>query len=204
MIMSISYRKTGRTAQKARTRAELVAAARRLLALGTTPTVEQAAAEAAISRPTAYRYFSNQNALLAASKPEVTLVSLLSPESPTDPRERLDEVAKTLTRMVLKDEIALRAMLRVSLETRSHSKELALRTGRRIAWIEDALVTLRGKFPKPEFRKLVLGVGAALGIEPLVWLVDVAGLSRARAAEQMRWSAAQILRSVLSEEERGP
>ena len=60
MCMSIPYELTGRSPQKARTRAALVAAARLLLARGVTPTVEQAAEAAVISRTTAYRYFPNQ------------------------------------------------------------------------------------------------------------------------------------------------
>jgi len=45
----------------------MLAATRELLAEGVTPTVEQAAERAAISRTTAYRYFPNQRALLIAS-----------------------------------------------------------------------------------------------------------------------------------------
>src|SRR5262245_23364797 len=51
------YEATGRTHQKHRTRDALIAAARELVAKGLTPTVEEAAAAAAISRTTAYRYF---------------------------------------------------------------------------------------------------------------------------------------------------
>ncbi len=53
--MATSYELSGRRHQKARTRDALVAAARALLAQGTTPTVEEAAAAAAVSRTTAYR-----------------------------------------------------------------------------------------------------------------------------------------------------
>jgi hypothetical protein len=51
--------------------------------------------------------------------------------------------------------------------------------------------------PEPELRRLVLGIGATLGIEPLVWLTDMAGLSREEAAEVMRSNARTLLRSVL-------
>ena len=68
MNMSIPYEALGRTRQKERTRGALIAAARELVAQGTTPTVEEAAAAASISRTTAYRYFPNQRALLAAAR----------------------------------------------------------------------------------------------------------------------------------------
>ncbi|HSR82574.1 MAG TPA: TetR family transcriptional regulator [Streptosporangiaceae bacterium] len=56
--MSTPYETSGRSAQKARTRDALVAAARDLVtAGGVTPTVEAVAAAASVSRSTAYRYF---------------------------------------------------------------------------------------------------------------------------------------------------
>jgi AcrR family transcriptional regulator len=68
--MSTRYEESGRTRQKQRTRNELIASARELIARGgAAPTVEQAAAAAAISRTTAYRYFPSQRALLAAAHP---------------------------------------------------------------------------------------------------------------------------------------
>ncbi|MBA3427049.1 MAG: TetR family transcriptional regulator, partial [Actinobacteria bacterium] len=69
--MTVPYERTGRTNQKSRTRAALIAAARELLAQGVTPTIEGAAAAAAISRTTAYRYFPNLRALLAAAYPHI-------------------------------------------------------------------------------------------------------------------------------------
>ena len=90
MGMSIPYELTGRTNQKARTRTALLGAARALLAEGVSPTVEQAADRAAISRTTAYRYFANQRALLTAVFPEIAVRSLLDADSPTDPAARLD------------------------------------------------------------------------------------------------------------------
>jgi AcrR family transcriptional regulator len=77
MDMDVPYLHTGRTNQKARTRDALIAAARQLLAEGATPTLEEAAAEASIGRTTAYRYFSNSRALLAATFPEIEMHSLL-------------------------------------------------------------------------------------------------------------------------------
>jgi hypothetical protein len=55
MGMSIPYEATGRTQQKVRTRNALIQAARELLGTGVTPTVEQAADAARVSRTTAYR-----------------------------------------------------------------------------------------------------------------------------------------------------
>ena len=114
--MSIPYDRTGRTGQKARTRAALIAAARTLLAAGRTPTVEEAAETAGMSRATAYRYFPNREALLVASHPEIQATTLLADDAPSEPHERLELTIKELIRITLDTEPQLRAMLRLSLE----------------------------------------------------------------------------------------
>ena len=83
--MSTGYELGGRTLQKQRTREAMVAAARDLVARGLTPTVEEAAEEASISRATAYRYFPNQRSLLVAAHPEIEPDPLLPADAPDDP-----------------------------------------------------------------------------------------------------------------------
>ena len=197
--MTTPYEASGRTRQKARTRSALVDAARDLLAAGTTPTVEQAADRADVARATAYRYFPNQRALLVATYPEIASPSLLEvPGDRADAAERLDEVARSLTRQMVEHETELRAMLRLSLEPDAvGSRDLPFRKGRRITWVADALEPLRDQMPTRDFDRLVLAIASALGIEALVWLTDIAGLSREGAAEIMQWSAAAILRAAL-------
>jgi hypothetical protein len=56
---------------------------------------------------------------------------------------------------------------------------------------------LRGRMPEGELRRLVLGIGSTLGIEALVWLTDMGGLSREEAVEVMRSNARTLLRSAL-------
>lgn len=200
--MSTPYELTGRTRQKARTRAALVSAARDLLAQGTTPTVEQAAVSASISRTTAYRYFPNQRALLVAAHPEMDTQSLLGPSPPVDAAARLEVVTDAMARLFVETEPELRAMLRLSLEPGSVPDEgLPLRQGRAIGWIEDALAPLRGDVPDAELRRLVLAIRCAVGIEALVWLTDIARLSREEAVELMRWSARALFRSAVAESE---
>lgn len=199
MGMNVPYLHTGRTSQKTRTRDALIAAARQLLAEGvTTPTLEEAAADASIGRTTAYRYFPNSRALLAATFPEIEMDSLLGVEPPEDPQARLEIVAENLMRRIVKYEPEYRTQLRLALEGEPAGGEsLPLRRGRRIEWVEDALAPLRGRLPQPELRQLVYGIGATLGIEALVWLTDMGGLSREEAVEVMRSNARTLLRSAL-------
>jgi AcrR family transcriptional regulator len=203
MSRSISYERTGRTTQKARTRAALIDATRHLLAAGRTPSVEEAAERARISRATAYRYFPNQRALLVAAHPEIEATELLGDDAPDDAHERLDRTLAELIRITIDTEPELRTMLRLSLEP-GPPHELLLRQGRAIGWIEKALAPLQAWLDPPELRRLVLAIRAACGIEALVWLTDVAGLSRQEASELMRWSALALLRTALAEaDERG-
>lgn len=198
--MAVPYESTGRTKQKARTRAALIEAAREFLSGGVTPTVEQAADAAHVSRTTAYRYFPNQRALIVATFPEIAAASLLPDGTSEDPVARLDAVVNALTSQMAQHEPELRAQLRLSLDSGADERaELPFRTGRAIGWIEEALAPLRERMPEPELRRLVLAVRAAVGIEALVWLTDIAGLSRDEAADLMRWSAQALLRSALSE-----
>jgi AcrR family transcriptional regulator len=198
--MSIPYEATGRTHQKARTRAALVAATRELLSEGITPTVEQSADRAQISRTTAYRYFANQRALLIGSYPELEATSMLDVDAPGDPVARLEIVVERVTGQILTHEPELRAMLRLSLETPPPDRDsLPLRQGRAIGWIEDALAPLRDRMPASELHALALAIRATIGVEALVWLTDIGGLSREEAALLMRSSARRLLRAALSE-----
>ncbi len=195
---SVPYESTGRANQKARTRDALIAATRELLAQGVVPTMEGAAAAAAISRTTAYRYFPSLRDLIVAAYPHVEQRSLLGPNPPEDPMARLEIVAQTHTQRILANEAQMRAVLRLSLEG-VRPPELPMHQGLRIAWIEDALTPLRGQMPDDQLRRLIHGIGATLGIEAFVWLTDIAGLAREQAAAIIRSNALALLRAATAD-----
>ena len=198
--MSIAYESAGRTNQKRRTRQALVAAARELVAQGLAPKVEEAAAKASISRTTAYRYFPNQQALLLAAHPEIEARSLLPEVPPDDPAARLDIVIQNFLRLIVDTEPQQRTMLRLSLDPNASVRgELPLRQGRAIGWIAEALAPLGSRMSKAQVRRLAVAIRSAAGIEALVWLTDIAGLSRKQAVEVMRKSARALLRSALAD-----
>jgi AcrR family transcriptional regulator len=198
MAMSVPYELTGRRQQKSRTREALVAATRKLLAQGTTPTVEEAAAAASISRTTAYRYYPSQRALLLAAHPEIQQRSLLPDSAPSDPQARLDLAMREFTRITVDWEPQLRTSLRLSLEPAPDAAPPLLRQGRAIGWIEDALAPLLDIRPELDVRRLAIAIRSATGIEALIWLTDIAGFSRDEAAEVMRWSASAMLQAALA------
>lgn len=197
MRMTVPYEATGRRDQKARTRDALVEATRRLLNAGTSPAVEAAAAAARVSRTTAYRYFPNQRALLTAALPEIGRRSLLPDPAPADVEARVELTVRAAIRFTLDWEPMLRASLRLSLDP--GAEQPPLRGGRAIGWLEEALEPLEMSRPDVDRHRLAVAIRSATGIESLVWLTDIAGLSRDEAAELMLESSHALLGAALDE-----
>jgi len=189
----------GRTHQKQRTREALIAAARELIGAGKSPTVEDAATKAGISRTTAYRYFKNQAELLAQAHPETQKTSILPADAPTDVEERVDLVVRYVIARVVEGEHNYRTMLRLSLDPETPREDLLLRQGRAIGWLEEALSPLATKLKPAQLHQLAIAIRSATGIESFVWLVDMAKQSRAAALETMRWSARAMIRTALAD-----
>jgi len=176
----------------------LIASARELVARGgRAPTVAEAAEAASISRTTAYRYFPTQKTMLLAAHPEVEAASMLPPDIGDDPQERLEAAVRGFLAMVVDTELQQRTMLRLSLEADAATRELPLRQGRAIGWFTEALTPLAPRLGDDGVRRLAVAVRAVAGIESLVWLVDVAGMSSDDAVEQMVWSAVALLRRAV-------
>jgi AcrR family transcriptional regulator len=196
--MSSAYESNGRAAQKGRTRSALLAAARALLAAGQTPTVEDAAVAASVSRATAYRYFPSALSLLQAAHPEIDASTMLPVGTADTPADRLDAVVSAFTEMIVRTEGQQRAMLRLSLEPDPTDRgPLPLRQGRAIGWIREAVDGSRTDLADEELELLVYAVRACVGIESLVWLTDIAGLTRPDAVRLMRWMAQGLLQHAL-------
>jgi AcrR family transcriptional regulator len=202
------YLERGRASQKRRTYQALVDAARQELAHGNPVTVESVAALAGISRTTAYRYFTNHRELVAAAHPQIDLTSLLSDPDLTDPAQRLEAVMHAFIHDVtLAWEPQLRAALHLALAPRRRSQHAespdagTLRQGRGIGWILDALEPIRATHPDVDLELLARAIRSASGIESLIWLTDVGGLTRETAAQVMHTSAMAILRDALGRPE---
>ena len=156
------------------------------------------ATAAGVSRAVGYRYFPNQHALLAAAHPETAATSLLPPDPPTDPAERLAHVVQEFTGLIARTESQQRTMLRLSLNDDNASRaDLPLRQGRAIGWIREALAPLRGALTDEQLHQLVLAIRSAIGIEALVWQTDVAHLTSDQAVALMSWSAQALLHAAI-------
>ncbi|HZT05473.1 MAG TPA: TetR/AcrR family transcriptional regulator [Chloroflexota bacterium] len=205
--MDIS-RQDPRRNQKERTRAAIVDAARSLLREGVTPTVSTAAEAAKVSRPTAYRYFPTQDALLSeimditpSTEPVDEAVRRLDT---ADPRRRLGRLLDVFNRIVVDEESRYRAALRVYLDTWFAARKAgeaapAVRAGRRRRWLDETLAPLRTTLPPKRLTRLKNALALTMGIDSLVILKDVCGLDNAEALAVLRWAALAILDAAVAE-----
>ena len=116
--MTAAAGKPGRPNQKSRTRKDLLRAASRLMKEGRSPTLEEVAEEALVSRATAYRYFSGIEALLVEAALDVAMPDegFFAEDASDDVVERLLRADRAVAAMIAENETALRAMLVHSLQ----------------------------------------------------------------------------------------
>lgn len=184
--------------QKRRTRAELLRAARQLTEDGHQPSVAEVADHAGISRATAYRYFSKPEELIREAVLDAVAGNIgLHPPVDTDPSmtvdERVADVVGQVLAMVEANEPMFRALLASTVTGTNKTK----RGGRRIGWLSEALEPLKPSLPPAEFKRLVCGLSLLTGIETLVVLKDVCGLSPTEAQQVSLWMAKTLVAGAI-------
>lgn len=170
----------GRAGQKARTRAALLEAARKLMAESELVTVTSAADVAGISRATAYRYFSDPQTLtieaLLDSRMQSTAAIL---GDSTDPRERVQRVRRFLFRLTRDSEAQFRQYLARTMELwldgEGKSVEM-IRGGRRLPMYREALAPASEELGADALERLVMMLAATSGMESYIALKDVCRL----------------------------
>jgi AcrR family transcriptional regulator len=198
-----------RANQKARTRAAIIAAAQELHRHGITPTIEQAAEHASVSRATAYRYFPTKEALLIELS-EITnpapVEALLGTLTTDDVEQRLLQLIDTFDGIVLAEEEHYRAFTRVSLDTwlrrrRNGEDAPVVREGRRMRWLETVLAPV-DELPPEHKRRLQAALALTLGGEAIITMKDVCRLDNDETLAVLRWAATALLRTALQETHR--
>lgn len=202
--MKHSRTKPGRANQQLRTRKDLLGAAARLLQQGRTPTMDEVAEEALVSRATAYRYFPTLESLLveapldgATPDPE----TLFAADTSTDPAERVDRAEAALHEMVYQNETQLRLLLAHSLDPRTRG-DAPPRQNRRNALIEAALAPARDRFDDATYRRLCRALALVFGPEAMVVFRDVVPTSPRNAREIKRWMVRTLVHAALAESRR--
>ncbi len=182
---------TGRVNQKTRTRRHLLDAAAKLMAKGRTPTLDEVAEEALVSRATAYRYFATGESLLAeaaldivAPKPE----ELLDEDAPGDPAARMELVDEALDAMLRGNEAAFRAFLVHSLRQRAENPDVPVRQNRRTALIDAALAPARREFKPSALPLLRRALALVVGTEAMLVFKDVLGVDDDEARRVKVWA----------------
>jgi len=195
----------GRINQKLRTRRALVEAARELVRQGERPTVAKAAKLALVSDATAYRYFSDQSALVREAMfvlwpgPEAALAELSDNAGLAD---RVAAAAEALIRFVIANESAVRSVMGLSL-LRSvegdvgRAEARAMRPGHRLALVEAALRPFASKLGEEDMRRLRTSLTAVMGAEMLVALKDHCDSSDEEVVETVVWTARAVVNAVL-------
>lgn len=199
--------KTGRVRQKARTRRLLIDAAVALIAAGRQPTVSEVADSAEVSRRTAYRYFPTQEKLHAEAaldglRPvmESAIAAAPAGANDTDMEVRVDKLVESMQRLAIENEALLRTMVHQTVLERPVSGQ-PRRGTRRVDWIESTLKPLRPRLGGAAYARLVSALALCTGIEVLLVLRDICGLSSSEAVEVSQWMARAALKQSLNERE---
>jgi AcrR family transcriptional regulator len=206
--MTASGNETGRYRQRRRTRAAIVEATTELLRAGTTPSVNDVAEAADVSRRTVYLYFPRIEQLLADAT--VGLLSqaaideaIEAADTGADPAERVAAMIHAVYAAADETLPLGRQLIRLTVDAPEPAGDddgRAPRRGyRRIGWIERALEPLRPQLDDAGYERLVSALAMVVGWEALIVLRDVRGLSADDQLDTTLWTARALVRAALED-----
>ncbi|HRQ73731.1 MAG TPA: TetR family transcriptional regulator [Phycisphaerales bacterium] len=195
--------------QRHRTRKDLLAAAARLLKQGRTPDMDEVAAEAMVSRATAYRYFPSIDAVLVEAPLDGVIPDprqvFPADDASTDPADRIDRAEAALHEACYRHEAQLRLMLAASLERTakgSRRDAIPVRQNRRTPLIEEALAPARRRLSKPAYSRLCAALAMIFGTESMIVFQDVLGMDQRTARTVKRWAVRALVAAAMKDSER--
>jgi AcrR family transcriptional regulator len=190
----------GRIKQKLKTREALISKANELLKKGPLNSIEHVAKEAGISKATAYRYFTNLDSLkreaslqLKAEQPE----NLFSDIATGDLPARLNRLIEYHYHLFIENEDEFRLFLGSVISESVSDRTVNQRGGRRIAMIREALEPLKGTCKKDEMDHMINALSLIFGIESIIILKDLNGLSNDAVLKNWRWAVKRITNSSI-------
>jgi AcrR family transcriptional regulator len=202
---------TGRFRQRRRTRAAIVAAAADLLRAGQTPSVNDVAEAADVSRRTVYLYFPTLEQLLldatlgmlGQTKVDEAIDAADTGEG-GNATERVEAMIHALNELSNETLPLGRSLIRLTVEAPSPEPDdeegsPPRRGFRRIGWIERALEPLRSELDPASFERLVSALAMVVGWEALIVLNDLRGLSPVEQEDTTLWAAAALIRAALEQ-----
>jgi len=204
---------TGRFRQRRRTRNAIVAAAADLIRQGQTPSVNDVADAADVSRRTVYLYFPTIEQLLLDAT--VGMLSQTAVDEAIDAADTGGDASERVAAMIRAlfdtsaETLALgRSLIRLTVEARpptgadpdADTDGGTLRRGyRRIGWIERAIEPLRDELDPEVFERLVSSLAMVVGWEALIVLQDLRGLGQDEQLETTVWAARTLIQAALDE-----
>ena len=204
-VLTTPDERSGRFRQRRRTRAAIVAATTELLRAGQTPSVNDVAEAADVSRRTVYLYFPTLEQLLL----DATLGMLSqaavdeaieAADTGRDATERVAAMIRTVHSMSAETLPLGRSLIRLTVAPADGTEAPAPRRGyRRVAWIERALEPLRPRLDPAAFERLVSALAMVVGWEALIVLQDLRGLTADEQLETSLWAAGALIRAALDD-----
>lgn len=187
---------TGRTEQKLNTRSKILMAAHRILEKGEDLTMETIANEAAISRATIYRYYSNVDSL---STELILHLNIPNKDSMVEElkEQKLDtallSIQNTYLDFILDNEAAARKFLGAILS----SSDPKLVRGKNRLWALQSYFESKGSHWDTEKTKKFIHIAVLLmGIESIIVSKDVCGLDDATSKETLQWGLEMLLKGI--------
>jgi AcrR family transcriptional regulator len=190
---------------KARTRKLMLQAAIQLMQSGITPSVTEVAEAAEVSRATAYRYFPSQAALVQAVVDEALGPILKWKSDDPDPKNRIKDLLATSMPRIDAFEATFKAALKLSLDQWAQRQagtlgsEPRFTRGHRVDLLRDVTAPLKGKISPGKRERLEQALSLVFGVEVLVVLKDIWGLTASEAQGVAEWAAAALMDATLNE-----
>lgn len=177
----------------------MLGAAVELMQSGVTPSVSEVAEAAGVSRATAYRYFPSEAAMIHAVVDEA-LGPILewSPDGDDAQARVADLLASSLPR-IEEFEATFKAALKLSLDQWARRQagtlggEPQFTRGHRVDLLLDATAPLAGRLSRAQQLRLAQALSLVFGIELLVVLEDIWGLSFGEAQSVAQWAASALV-----------
>lgn len=194
-----------RVLQKNRTREAILAGARVLIERGEPINVTAAAAEAGISKATAYRYFSDPAVLVAEAGLAVEVRPYEEVVAGAEgPRERAMAVSLYFFDLAVAHEAAFRQFLARNLDCwlAEGGGDRVRRGARRVAMLQRALEDVRPLMPAQRFDRMIGALSVATGAEALIALSDIARAGPQEARETVAELAGAVLDRFMGVENR--
>jgi AcrR family transcriptional regulator len=183
----------------------MLQAAMNLMQSGITPSVTEVAEAAEVSRATAYRYFPSQAALVQAVVDEALGPILKWQSADPDPRNRIKNLIETAMPRIDEFEATFKAALKLSLDQWAQRQagtlgnEPRLTRGHRVDLLKDVTAPLKGKVSAAKRERLEQALSLVFGVETLVVLKDIWGLSAAEAQTVAAWAATALVDATTGE-----